>query len=167
MEYREFFSDRHCKGVRAWSPWRQPWVEIDRSLEKPIRAAREGLPIICRSALFAPLWRAARPRSESSVGHPVIICLLFHLPTFMARSPSGPAYHFLVARNRDWAAVTASLSILAHVAQSCCTQAARMPKSRSSTCMLSARCESGTLCRFVFERLRSFQVVLCRPFSFL
>ena len=38
-----------------------------------------------------------------------------------------------VARNRDWAAVTASLSILAHVAQSCCMQAARMPKSRSST----------------------------------
>ena len=37
-----------------------------------------------------------------------------------------------VARNRDWAAVTASLSILAHVAQSCCMQAARMPKSRSS-----------------------------------
>ena len=74
---------------------------------------------------------------------------------------------FLVARNRDWAAVTASLSILAHVAQSCCMQAARMPKSRSSTCMWSARRESGTLCRFVFARLRSFRVVLCRPFSFL
>ena len=72
-----------------------------------------------------------------------------------------------VARNRDWAAVTASLSILAHVAQSCCMQAARMPKSRSSTCMWSARRESGTLCRFVFARLRSFRVVLCRPFSFL
>ena len=72
-----------------------------------------------------------------------------------------------VARNRDWAAVTASLCILAHVAQSCCTQAARMLKSRSSTCMWSARCESGTLCRFFFERLRYFQVVLCRPFSFL
>ena len=42
-----------------------------------------------------PLWRAARPRSESSVGDPVIICLLFHLPTFMARGPSGPAYHCL------------------------------------------------------------------------
>ena len=72
-----------------------------------------------------------------------------------------------VARNRDWAAVTASLCILAHVAQSCCTQAARMLKSRSSTCMWSARCESGTLCRFFFERLRYFQGVLCRPFSFL
>ena len=72
-----------------------------------------------------------------------------------------------VARNRDWAAVTASLSILAHVAQWCCTQSARMPKSRSSTCMWSAWRGSGTLCRFVFERLRYFQVVLCRPFSFL
>ena len=49
----------------------------------------------------------------------------------------------LVARNRDWAAVTASLCILAHVAQSCCMQAAaaRMLKSRSSTCMWSARRE--------------------------
>ena len=73
----------------------------------------------------------------------------------------------VVARNRDLAAVTASLCILAHVAQSCCTQAARMLKSRSSTCMWSARCESGTLCRFFFERLRYFQGVLCRPFSFL
>ena len=45
-----------------------------------------------------PLWRAARPRSERSVGDPVIICLLFHLPTFMARGPSGPAYHCLSAQ---------------------------------------------------------------------
>ena len=45
-----------------------------------------------------PLWRAAYPRSESSVGTPVIICLLFHLPTFMARGPSGPAYHCLSAQ---------------------------------------------------------------------
>ena len=45
-----------------------------------------------------PLWRAARPRSESSVGDPVIICLLFHLPTFMARGPSGPAYYCLSAQ---------------------------------------------------------------------
>ena len=58
-----------------------------------------------------PLWRAARPRSERSVGGPVIICLLFHLPTFMARperasfslpfypimarSPNGQTYHCL------------------------------------------------------------------------
>ena len=35
---------------------------------------------------------AARPRTERSVGDPVIICLLFHLPTFMARESSGPAY---------------------------------------------------------------------------
>ena len=41
---------------------------------------------------WPPLWRAARPRSERSVGGPVIISLLFHLPTFMARGPSGPAY---------------------------------------------------------------------------
>ena len=45
-----------------------------------------------------PLWRAARPRSESFVGDAVIICLLFHLPTFMARGPSGPAYHCLSAQ---------------------------------------------------------------------
>ena len=44
-----------------------------------------------------PLWHAARPRSESSVGDPVITCLLFHLPTFMACGPSGPAYHCLSA----------------------------------------------------------------------
>ena len=82
---------------------------------------------------------------------------------------SGEKYEngYFVARNRDWAAVIASLCILAHVAQSCCTQAARMLKSRSSTCMWSARCESGTVCRFFFERLRYFQGVLCRPFSFL
>ena len=48
---------------------------------------------------------------------------------------AGPVSSLSVARNRDWAAVTASLCILAHVAQSCCTQAARMLKSRSSTCM--------------------------------
>ena len=82
-------------------------------------------------------------------------------------TPTTVIFVNCVARNRDWAAVTASLSILAHVAQSCCMQAARMPKSRSSTCMWSARRESGTLCRFVFARLRSFRVVLCRPFSFL
>ena len=35
------------------------------------RAVQEGQPIICLSALFAPLWRAARPRSERSVGGPV------------------------------------------------------------------------------------------------
>ena len=45
-----------------------------------------------------PLWRAARSRSKSSVGDPVIICLLFHLPTLMARGPSGPAYHCLSAQ---------------------------------------------------------------------
>ena len=46
--------------------------------------------------LYLPLlWRAARPLSESSVGDPGIICLLFHLPTFMAR---GPAYHCLSAQ---------------------------------------------------------------------
>ena len=30
-------------------------------------------------------------------GDHVITCLLFHLPTFMARGPSRPAYHFLSA----------------------------------------------------------------------
>ena len=51
--------------------------------------ARLSLP----SASFAPVTRdGARPRSERSVGDPVIICLLFHLPTFMA---CGPAFHCL------------------------------------------------------------------------
>ena len=61
------------------------------------------------------------------------------------------------------------LSAYLHMLHShvCCTQAARMLKLRSSTCRWSARCESGTLCRFFFERLRYFQGVLCRPFSFL
>ena len=36
-----------------------------------------------------PLWRAARPRSERSVGGPVIICLLFHLPTLWRAARAG------------------------------------------------------------------------------
>ena len=47
-------------------------------------------------AVCPPLWRAARPRSEHSIGNSVIICLLFHLPNFVARGPSGPAYHCLL-----------------------------------------------------------------------
>ena len=45
-----------------------------------------------------PLWRTARPRSGRSVRGPVIICLLFHLPTFIARGPSGTASHGLSAQ---------------------------------------------------------------------
>ena len=45
-----------------------------------------------------PLWRAALPRSERSVNGPVIICLLFHLPIFMALGSSGPAFHCLSAQ---------------------------------------------------------------------
>ena len=110
-----------------------------------IRAAREGQPIICLSALFAPfmargpsselelrrwpsyhlrfvsfahlyggrpkqsslslpfcaicppLLRVACPRSERSVAGPVIFCLLFNLPTFVAHGSSGPAFHCLSA----------------------------------------------------------------------
>ena len=47
--------------------------------------------------------------------------------------PSPSAGKVCEARN--------AVSILAHVAQSCCTQGARMPKSRSSACMWSARRE--------------------------
>ena len=65
----------------------------------------------CLSAQFAPLWRAARPRSERSVGGPVIICLLFLLPTFMARGPSGPAFHCLCAQL--WRAARAGQLIIA------------------------------------------------------
>ena len=36
-----------------------------------------------------PLWRAARPRSESSVGDPVIICLLFHCPPLWRAAQAG------------------------------------------------------------------------------
>ena len=109
----------------------------------------------CSVGLKMDVYRHRRQesRSQSTVNRSVI------------RYLSG--IYCIVARNRDWAAVTASLCILAHVAQSCGMQAARTPKSRSSTCMWSARRESGTLCRFVFARLRSFRVVLCRPFSFL
>ena len=54
--------------------------------------AQAGQLIIAFLLFLHPLWRAAYPRSESSVGGPVIICLLFHLSTFMARGPSGPAF---------------------------------------------------------------------------
>ena len=62
------------------------------------RAARAGQLIIAFLCNLPPLWRTARPRSERSVGSPVIICLLFHWPTFMARSSSGPAFHCLSAQ---------------------------------------------------------------------
>ena len=45
-----------------------------------------------------PLWRAARPRSERSVGGRLSFPFLFDLPTFMARGPSGPASHCLSAQ---------------------------------------------------------------------
>ena len=62
------------------------------------RAARAGQLIITFVCNLPPLWRAARPRSERSVGSPVIICLLFYLPTFMARGPSVPPFHCLSAQ---------------------------------------------------------------------
>ena len=50
------------------------------------------------SAQFAPVM-ARGPSSERALRRrPVIICLLFHLPTFMARGPSGPAFHCLFAQ---------------------------------------------------------------------
>ena len=64
----------------------------------PIVARGAGQLIIAFLCNLPPLWRAACPRSECSVGSPVIICLLFHLPTFMARGPSGPAFHCLFAQ---------------------------------------------------------------------
>ena len=62
------------------------------------RAAEAGLLIIAFLCNFPPLWRAARPRSGRSVGGPGIICPLFHLPTFMARGPSRPAFNCLSAQ---------------------------------------------------------------------
>ena len=49
------------------------------------RTTRAGQLIIAFMCNLPPLWCAARPRGERSVGSRVIICLLFHLPTFMAR----------------------------------------------------------------------------------
>ena len=59
------------------------------------RAVRAGQLIIAFLLNLPPFWRAERPRSESSVGGTVIVCLIFELPTFMKRGPSGPAYHCL------------------------------------------------------------------------
>ena len=64
--------------------------------------------ILCN---LPPLWRAARPRSKRSVGGQVIICLLFLLLTFMARGPSGPAFHCLSAQL--WRAAQAGQLIIA------------------------------------------------------
>ena len=75
------------------------------------RAAQAGQLIIAFLRNLLPLWRAARPRSERSVGGPVITRLLFHLPTFMARGPSGPAFHSLSARL--WRAVRTGQLIIA------------------------------------------------------
>ena len=75
------------------------------------RAARAGQLIIAFLCNFPPLWRTARPRSERSVGGPVIICLLFLLPTFMARGPSGAAIPCLSAQL--WRAAGAGQLIIA------------------------------------------------------
>ena len=56
-----------------------------------IRAAREGQPIICLSALFAPVM-ARSPSSKRALGRPSCHLPFVHLPTFMAHGPSGPAY---------------------------------------------------------------------------
>ena len=49
----------------------------------------------CLSVQFAPVM-ALGPSSERALRRrPVIICLLFHLPTFMARALSGPTFHCL------------------------------------------------------------------------
>ena len=72
-------------------------AQPDRASSSFVRPERASLSFAFLLYL-PPLWRAARPRSESSVGGPVIICLLFHLPTFMVRGPSRPAYHCLSAQ---------------------------------------------------------------------
>ena len=65
-----------------------------------------------------------------------------------------------VTRNRDWAAVIASWSILAHVARVACTLHAcrsRVSVHTSSPCMWDARISiRNAVCCFVFKRRRSF-----------
>ena len=75
------------QGVLFWSPWslwrqptaRSPCVVIDRSLEKAHSCGPRGpayhLPF--GLSYLPPLWRAARPRSESSVGGLVIIIIFY------------------------------------------------------------------------------------------
>ena len=73
------------------------------------------------------------------VGAALLMSIASLLTTKVCLRPKAYLQNVMnVARNRDWTAVTASLSILAHVAQSCCTvmlHAAGILKSRSSTCM--------------------------------
>ena len=71
--------------------WRQEFRE-----SQVVRPERASLSFAFLPYL-PPLWRVAGPRSESSIGGPDIICLLFHLLTFLARGPSGPACHCLSA----------------------------------------------------------------------
>ena len=63
-----------------------------------IHAAQEGQPIICLSALFAPVM-ARGPSSERALRRRPSYHLLFvSFAHLMARGPSGPAYHCLAAQ---------------------------------------------------------------------
>ena len=56
-------------------------------------ARPEWASLSCSFLLYLPLlWHGASPE-RASVGDPVVICLLFPLPTVMAHGPGGPAYH--------------------------------------------------------------------------
>ena len=93
------------------------------------RTARAGQLIIAFLRNLPPLWRASRPRSGRSVGGPIIICLLFHLPSFLARSfslPFCPIFPRYCARPEQ-----ASLSFAFVIEGSCSTaQVCRKPCAR-------------------------------------
>ena len=101
MEIDRSLEKAHSCGPRGQA-YHLPFCSIcPRYGAQPVREASDHLPLVSFAQLycarperaslslpfcaFAPLWRAARPRSERSVGGPVIISLLFHFPTFMAR----------------------------------------------------------------------------------
>ena len=137
------------------------------STRQSFRCCKNGLAVFFLAIEMTTILRAAG--FGATLAPDGGYSMAFQALVFTLCKDRGLTYVGRIRGQQSWLGrlVTASLSILAHDAQSCCMQAARMWKSRSSTCMWSARRESGTLCRIVFARLRSFRVVLCRPFSFL
>ena len=88
-----FVSFAHLYDARPeWASFSLPFGQFSLVMAR----GPSGPAYHCLLHHLPPLWHAARPRNERSVGSPVIICLLFHLPTFMTRGPSGPAFQCLL-----------------------------------------------------------------------